>query len=345
MKTILTPVDFSDVTDRVVEESARLAQAFGGCVVLLHVARGPSALPHYASEMANLAAARNAIEAGADRNLEALKDRLRQSGVATQTLRLTGEPKRDIIEQAEKLSAGYIVMGSHGHTALHDLVLGSTTSAVIKRTRRVVVVVPALKPAARDRDAGRANRPDAAAEPAAGHRAMKTILAAVDFSPVTKRVMTQALALARGTGARLVLLNVTSPASLVRDHAAFETLIRGKDPASRRGATPAAVRAVHGDSLQIIGKPTDVILEQAARCGADYIVMGSRGHTMLFEVTVGGTAAGVLKGARCPVLLVPTIKRSVRRRGASRIRRPKVRPQRASGRAGAFGKARAEIIR
>jgi hypothetical protein len=34
------------------------------------------------------------------------------------------------------------VMGSHGHTALFELVLGSTTQAVLKGARQPVVVIP-----------------------------------------------------------------------------------------------------------------------------------------------------------------------------------------------------------
>ena len=38
-----------------------------------------------------------------------------------------GAPSPHIIEQAQRVSADYIVMGSHGHTALYDLIVGSTT--------------------------------------------------------------------------------------------------------------------------------------------------------------------------------------------------------------------------
>jgi nucleotide-binding universal stress UspA family protein len=34
------------------------------------------------------------------------------------------------------------VMGSHGHTAFYDLLVGSTTHAVLKRAKCPVVIVP-----------------------------------------------------------------------------------------------------------------------------------------------------------------------------------------------------------
>ena len=38
-----------------------------------------------------------------------------------------------------------IVMGSHGHTALFESVIGSTVSAVLKRAVRPVVIVPRMR--------------------------------------------------------------------------------------------------------------------------------------------------------------------------------------------------------
>jgi nucleotide-binding universal stress UspA family protein len=139
--------------------------------------------------------------------------------------------------------------------------------------------------------------------------AMKTILAAIDFSPVTTRVVAEAVALARGARARLVLLNVTTPNSLVRDYAALEALVEGAERKAGEDSTSHDLSAIQGDSLQIIGEPVDVILQQAARCSADYIVLGSHGHTALFETLVGGTTAGVIRGAACPVMLIPALKR------------------------------------
>jgi nucleotide-binding universal stress UspA family protein len=135
---------------------------------------------------------------------------------------------------------------------------------------------------------------------------MKTILAAVDFSPVTKRVFAEAAALAHAAQARLILLNVTNPASLVADYASLEALLESAESGTSPAASPSGI---HGDSLQVIGKPIDVILEQAAQCDASYIVMGSHGHTALFELMVGGTAAGVIRGAPCPVMVIPSVTR------------------------------------
>ena len=56
-----------------------------------------------------------------------------------------------------------------------------------------------------------------------------------------------------------------------------------------------------GDSLELIGKPATVIIDQADRLAAEYIVMGSRGFTSS-KNAIGSTASHVIRGARCPVI-------------------------------------------
>jgi Universal stress protein family len=50
---------------------------------------------------------------------------------------------------------------------------------------------------------------------------------------------------------------------------------------------------------------TPVKTQGARPLEAAYIVLGSHGHTALYELIVGGTAAGILRDASCPVLIIP----------------------------------------
>jgi nucleotide-binding universal stress UspA family protein len=51
--------------------------------------------------------------------------------------------------------------------------------------------------------------------------------------------------------------------------------------------------------------PPQLIAAEAGRRSADYIVVGSHGHTALYELLVGCTTGGVPKKARCPVTVIP----------------------------------------
>src|SRR5688572_15766614 len=147
MKTILAPVDFSKVSELVVAEAAALARALDGRVVLLTVVQPPLVITEYAAMM-NVAEITAAGAKIAAHELDRLEDQLRNQFIKTESVQVTGAPIANIIEQAGKYEADYIVMGSHGHTAFYDLLVGSTTHGVLMRARCPVVIVPAGKPAA-----------------------------------------------------------------------------------------------------------------------------------------------------------------------------------------------------
>ncbi|RMG89189.1 MAG: universal stress protein [Candidatus Dadabacteria bacterium] len=52
------------------------------------------------------------------------------------------------------------------------------------------------------------------------------------------------------------------------------------------------------------GRPSQAILDEAERCQADVIVMGSHGHSAVGEVLLGSVAHRVTQRAKVPVLVV-----------------------------------------
>jgi nucleotide-binding universal stress UspA family protein len=145
MKTILAPVDFSGATKSVVAEAAALARTTNGRVVLLSVIQPPPMIAEYAPPLENIAEITAAGEKAAARHLAALQTDLEREGVAVDVLQFMGSPVGHILQQAAKLKADYIVMGSHGHTALYELLVGSTTHGVLMRATCPVVILPAAK--------------------------------------------------------------------------------------------------------------------------------------------------------------------------------------------------------
>jgi nucleotide-binding universal stress UspA family protein len=144
---------------------------------------------------------------------------------------------------------------------------------------------------------------------------VKTILAPIDFSAVTPRVVADAAHLARMLDARLVLLNVSRPDSLADEPVSFHQMMEDlvEHPLDFNGSSPPSPSndppqrgPVAGDSLQLIGEPVDVILQQAKALAADYIIMGSHGHSALHDFVFGSVAAGVLRDAPCPIMIVPS---------------------------------------
>jgi nucleotide-binding universal stress UspA family protein len=80
--------------------------------------------------------------------METLIEEIRKMGVdASGGVKLTEETiDRFIVHEAAAISAGYIVLGPHGHGRLSELLAGSVSSGVIRASTIPVLLVP---PAAR----------------------------------------------------------------------------------------------------------------------------------------------------------------------------------------------------
>jgi len=155
---------------------------------------------------------------------------------------------------------------------------------------------------------------------------MKTILVAIDFSPVTDSVVAAAAELARSVQGRLFLLNVVPVPDLLGnvaigintayivgcryqlaeapDAAAVETEAERRADGRLKHLAWSLPGLDVGTSVAA-GDPAEEILRVAREKSADFIMMGLHRHNSLYELFVGSTAHAVLKKAPCPVLMIP----------------------------------------
>lgn len=144
---LLVAVDFSGGTEHVMGVAARLARSSGATIHLLHVAApepgfvgyddpgGPEDRDHRAGVL------RDEHQA-----LQVLADAMRDAGQSVQPLLVKGATVDVILSEADRLGADIIVVGSHGHGAVHRLLVGSTPDALVRRSDLPVLVVPVPTP-------------------------------------------------------------------------------------------------------------------------------------------------------------------------------------------------------
>ncbi|MDT9545789.1 MAG: universal stress protein [Chlorobium sp.] len=146
---LLAAIDFSELTEPVVKEASRLAEALQAELILLHVRPPVSpALDLYPeTEIVTLPAGGDPLPDGAlptdgDR-LQDIAEPLRAMGIPTTAITIAGDEVESIISEHLKNNADMIVMGSHGHGALFHLLVGSVSEGVVRRARCPVLIVPA----------------------------------------------------------------------------------------------------------------------------------------------------------------------------------------------------------
>jgi len=163
MKRILVPIDFSDVTPRVIDLARHLAKALDAEIHLVHVkelsaAAAPGALGYGLAGMPELAPMSGVPVPGLDpmpqpiaetedqkSKLARWQNEIAQDGIKVTLHEPTGAVPDEILDQADAVEADLIVMGTHGHGAMYHLLVGSATKGVLRHATRPILLVPALR--------------------------------------------------------------------------------------------------------------------------------------------------------------------------------------------------------
>jgi nucleotide-binding universal stress UspA family protein len=144
MKTIVALIDYSDLTNRIIDQAVQVTKAFHGKLILLHVVPEQPAVVELglASPTVMQPASEGKVEKDYNKLLD-LRDSLTNSGVNVLVQQLEQGGVKQVIEQCRSLETDLIVMGSHHHSALYNLLVGTFTSDLLKRAPCPVLVVPA----------------------------------------------------------------------------------------------------------------------------------------------------------------------------------------------------------
>ncbi|HSJ26673.1 MAG TPA: universal stress protein [Acidimicrobiia bacterium] len=137
-----------------------------------------------------------------------------------------------------------------------------------------------------------------------------SIIAAVDGSPLTRRILERAVAQARAAESTLHVVHVFQPPTVVYGMA-------GAYVFEERELAEAEQQAVWdeiGPQLEdvgidwvradLTGYPPAVITEYAKDVGATLIVVGTRGRGEFRSLVLGSTSHGVIHDSPCDVLVV-----------------------------------------
>ena len=141
---------------------------------------------------------------------------------------------------------------------------------------------------------------------------IKRILFATDFSECSSAALDVASRLASETGARLYIVHVNGlieisiPAILPAEPAYYDApwgYERREVRERLENIVPTVANVAH-EHCYLTGSPVAGLLKCAQSQHIDLIVMGSHGRNGLSRLVMGSAAEGVMRGARCPVLIV-----------------------------------------
>ena len=142
---VLVPMDFSEVSETVLQYGVELTSD-DGVTILLHVLE-PLPL-HFESAFGSFVNTEGLtrIRENAERLLSESKAKYPGRNFVTELRE--GKPPHLVLEAARRHDAELIVMGTHGRGGLEDLFLGSVAARVVRKSECPVLTVrgPRVKP-------------------------------------------------------------------------------------------------------------------------------------------------------------------------------------------------------
>jgi nucleotide-binding universal stress UspA family protein len=139
---LLVAVDLSVSTEIIMEKAEEIAKAFSAKIWILHNAEpAPDVLEFKADPQA----ARESLAEkfhGEHRQIQEIAKRLREEGLKATALLVHGHTVEMILKEASKLDVDMIVVGSHGRSAMHQLLVSSVSEEILHKSRCPILVVP-----------------------------------------------------------------------------------------------------------------------------------------------------------------------------------------------------------
>ncbi len=141
----LVALDFSHSTTPVLQTVANLADKKKDKIWLIHVAEPNPAFIGYEAGP-DVVRGQMAEEYKREhKEIQHQAGRLREDGYDATALLIQGPVVKTILGTAKKHEAGVIVMGSHGHSAVYQILVGSISEGVLHKARCPVLLVPPEK--------------------------------------------------------------------------------------------------------------------------------------------------------------------------------------------------------
>jgi len=204
------------------------------------------------------------------------------------TALLTASPVQGLLELAESEDAMAIVVGSSHRGGVGRALAGSVGTRLVQSAPCAVAVAPR---GYRDANLG-------------------VIGVAYDETAEAQSALRGAVALASGRGAQLRLLSVVEPPSRAIFAAASPDIVTFLDDLRglrrdqlRRAEAMISDGGLSATSDLLEGAVVETLAEQTG--SFDLLAVGSRRYGPLRRIAAGSVSIGLLRGAACPVLVLP----------------------------------------
>jgi len=295
-QNVLVGMDFSPSADAAFKQGVWLAGKSAAKLMLVHALRDLRHAMHRTSYEGRLdflygdgMKYQREIRRESDSKMRQMITSLARPAFDVQCETLIGEPYVAIIHAAQAEGSDLVVIGTRGLSTWEQLLVGSTAKRLIHKCPTSVWAV-------------KANHGEAP----------KAVLAATDFSDVSRRAVLQGLEIAEQANAKFHLLHVIDSADVPEDllqQTTQGTSFRQQVNQVAREHLEGFIQSlgIAADRVQphlTFGTPWQEINRLSDHLQVDLISIGTVEHRGIQELLLGNTAERVLDVCRCSILTV-----------------------------------------
>ncbi len=275
-KAILCPVDLSTASAAVLSWARLFANAFNSEVEVLHARWSEPPRYFLEDQVGKMAAEEKSQSKNLSRSLQQAVRRALGPKMKFKVLVKEGPAVQVILEHVSKKHPDLIVMGSHGHSGVSRLLMGSVAENVVREAGIPVLIVRGM--------------------PLSGAQVdLQRVLCPVEVSDQSRDCALVAGRIAKHMHATLQVMHVVEGSE--PDEKARQRLCDWIPEDTRARCRVSEV--VGG------GNPAEQIILFARQHAIDLIVLGAVPHRFLEFGTLGRTPERVMRHSPCSVLLLP----------------------------------------
>lgn len=295
-KNVLVGMDFSASADAALKQAFWLAQKSAAKLVLVHALRDLRQAMHRASYESRLdflygegLKFQREIRQESDEKMRQIVAPFVNAGLEVKCETLVGDPSVALVYAAQAECSDLVVVGTRGLSTWQQLLMGSTAKKLIRKCPTSILTVTAKHV-----------------------ETPKIVLAATDFSEVSRKAVLQGIEIADLAGAEFHLLHVIDSTDVPEDlfqHANEGTSLRHEVNQVAKDHLETFINSLGIAAGRIqphltYGSPWQEITRLADHLNADLISMGTVGHSKIQELLLGTTSERVLDVCRSSILTV-----------------------------------------
>jgi nucleotide-binding universal stress UspA family protein len=300
IKNIVCPLDFFPASLRAFDYALNMAANYDAVLHVLHVI-SPIVPTAYDFPL-NVSEYTGALQLNSKKEILKLAAKAEKANVRFRWATPIGSVDNEIRKALTRTEADLVVVGTHGRRGFERWILGSEADRLLRSCPVPLLTIRAVR--------GTRTAPGA----------IRRILVTTDFSTGTSEALKYASSIAQENQSRLTLLHVVDQLAV---ESPSKLALPTVDAARRQleKLVPADVKAWCEVKTQVeIGVPYSTILDAVKSDKSDLLVMNVHGKSLLDRALLGSTAERVVRGAVCPVLLIPPSAKSQKRVHSKRKR-------------------------